>query len=61
VKIPQICVINPIKNESLKKDAPMTPSAAKPVNTKIPVQLNKNEFKEFILPYLINAKKGAGV
>jgi transposase len=36
----------------------MTHSAAKPVNTKIPVQLNENEFEKFILPYLSMPKRG---
>jgi hypothetical protein len=36
----------------------MTHSAAKPVNTKIPVQLNENEFEEFILPYLSKPQRG---
>ncbi|MCP4749234.1 MAG: transposase [Desulfobacteraceae bacterium] len=36
----------------------MTQFAAKPVNTKIPVQLNENEFEEFILPYLSMPKRG---
>ncbi|MCP4748002.1 MAG: hypothetical protein GY874_17975 [Desulfobacteraceae bacterium] len=35
----------------------MTRFAAKPVNTKIPVQLNENEFEQFILPYLSLPKK----
>lgn len=36
----------------------MTHSVAKPVNTKIPVQLNKNEFEEFILPCLSMPQRG---
>ena len=36
----------------------MTHSAKKPVNTQIPVQLNKNEFEEFILPSLSMPKRG---
>ncbi|MCP4745532.1 MAG: hypothetical protein GY874_05225 [Desulfobacteraceae bacterium] len=35
----------------------MTQLAAKPVNTKIPVQLNENKFEQFILPYLAMPKK----
>jgi len=36
----------------------MTHSAKKPLNTRIPVQLNETEFEEFVLPSLSMPKRG---
>ena len=42
----------------MKKDDPMPHANTKSVYTKIPVQLNENEFDEFILPHLSMPKRG---